>query len=202
MGCPDAKATHLTSHHQENSCRGERPQHSSTGHRRARAPGRNSPTPPHRVRVPRAPVHPLPPPPPPPTTVSAAPTSRPTSAMRIRRYAARLLSSTSPGSATTAAPSSPPRPLAASWLHTDDDDCCAFCELSRPAPQVTRSPSPPPSSIAALFARVAMKGGAFTSFGAGVVTVGVCPGIAGGPGRHQAQRAHCRLGAGIPCQGR
>ncbi|CAD6209570.1 unnamed protein product [Miscanthus lutarioriparius] len=55
--------------------------------------------------------------------------------MRIRRYAARLLSSTSPGSATTAAPSSPPRPPAAPWLHTDDDDCCAFCELSRPAPQ-------------------------------------------------------------------
>lgn len=74
--------------------------------------------------------------------------------MRIRRYAALLLSSASPGSATTtAAPSSSPsRPPAASWLHAADDDCCAFCELSRPAPQVTRSPSPPLSSIAALFA--------------------------------------------------
>ncbi|PUZ42835.1 hypothetical protein GQ55_9G613600 [Panicum hallii var. hallii] len=53
--------------------------------------------------------------------------------MRIRRYAARLLSSTSPTAA--AAPSSPPPPPAASWLHAAADDCCAFCELSRPAPQ-------------------------------------------------------------------
>ncbi|WVZ55473.1 hypothetical protein U9M48_006129 [Paspalum notatum var. saurae] len=53
--------------------------------------------------------------------------------MRIRRYAARLASS------GTAAPSSPPPPPppppAASWLHAAGDDCCAFCELSCPAPQ-------------------------------------------------------------------
>ncbi|XP_062216786.1 uncharacterized protein LOC133916913 [Phragmites australis] len=51
--------------------------------------------------------------------------------MRIRRYAARLLSA----SATTANPSSPPPPPAASWLHAAADDCCAFCEHSRPTPQ-------------------------------------------------------------------
>ncbi|CAN6308026.1 unnamed protein product [Urochloa humidicola] len=55
--------------------------------------------------------------------------------MRIRRYAARLLSSSPTGGATTAAPSSPPPPPAAAWLHTADDDCCAFCELSCPGPQ-------------------------------------------------------------------
>ncbi|OEL35494.1 Lysine-specific demethylase SE14 [Dichanthelium oligosanthes] len=54
--------------------------------------------------------------------------------MRIRRYAARLLSSTN---STGSAPSSPPPPPAASWLHAAAaaDDCCAFCELSRSAPQ-------------------------------------------------------------------
>ncbi|CAN6290675.1 unnamed protein product [Urochloa humidicola] len=55
--------------------------------------------------------------------------------MRIRRYAARLLSSSPTGSATTATPSSPTPPPAAPWLHAAADDCCAFCELSRPGPQ-------------------------------------------------------------------
>ncbi|CAL4920771.1 unnamed protein product [Urochloa decumbens] len=55
--------------------------------------------------------------------------------MRIRRYAARLLSSSPTGGATTAAASSPPPSPAAPWLHGAADDCCAFCELSRPGPQ-------------------------------------------------------------------
>ncbi|XP_062209897.1 uncharacterized protein LOC133911597 [Phragmites australis] len=55
--------------------------------------------------------------------------------MRIRRYAARLLSSSSGSATTTTNPASPPPPPAASWLHAATEDCCAFCELNRSAPQ-------------------------------------------------------------------
>jgi hypothetical protein len=137
--------THTPRYQKILSCPGERAQHRAS----SQQPGSRSKFPSPSAPRPRPPCScPPPTPPAPPTTVSAAfpsppPTPRLTSAMRIRRYAARLLSSTSPGSAATAAPSSPPRPPAASWLHTDDDDCCAFCELSRPASQVTRCPPPP-----------------------------------------------------------
>lgn len=178
--CPDAKATHLTSpHHQKILPPGEVAQ--GRERERAPAPGRNSPTPPRppcacpraALRCPHRHRHHRPPSPPP----SLPTRERPTSAMRIRRYAARLLLS-STSATTAAAPStSPPRPRppAAPWLHADDEDWCAFCELSRPAPQVTRSLSPPPSSpTAALFRREGATRFYFVRLRAGVVTVGLC----------------------------